>query len=489
MKPRLHLYNTATRAVEPFEPLHSPVGMYCCGPTVYNYAHIGNLRSYIFEDVLKRALTAFGFTVKHVVNITDVGHLTSDADSGDDKMEKGAAREGKSVWDIAKFYTDAFMRNIKDLNILPANVWPKATDHIADMIAMVSRIEQRGFTYKTGDGIYFDTTKFPEYANFARLDAESIMAGARVEMGDKRNPMDFALWKFSPKDAKRQMEWQSPWGMGFPGWHIECSAMSLKYLPQPLDIHCGGIDHVRVHHTNEIAQVEAATGKPFVKHWLHGEFLVMDTGKMAKSAGNFITLDTLVEQGINPVAYRLFCFSAHYRSPLTFSWDGIKAAAQSLKNLKKLAADATEACAPASVDEKMVDALLGGFWSAIAEDLNMPRAMAALYEVLRDQSAGKREKYVAVMQADAVLALDLFAPESEGFVREVTGADGRKIRIVAARQLANDRADEIVRKVRDRRAARAEKRFADADAVRNELKSANIEIKDLPDGTTECVVN
>jgi cysteinyl-tRNA synthetase len=276
MKKEFHIYNTATRSKELFTPLHDIVGMYCCGPTVYNYAHIGNLRTYIFEDVLKRALFSLGYKVKHVINITDVGHLVSDADTGEDKMEKGAKREGKSVWDIAAFYTQKFMENIRDLNIQAPDLFPKATGHIPQMIAMVQELERKGLTYRTNDGIYFDAMKFPAYAGFARLDPASIRAGERVDMGDKRSPTDFALWKFSPSGAQRQMEWKSPWGVGFPGWHIECSAMALAYLPQPIEIHCGGTDHVRIHHTNEIAQAEGATGKQFVRYWLHGEFLVID---------------------------------------------------------------------------------------------------------------------------------------------------------------------------------------------------------------------
>jgi len=244
-------------------PQGDVVSMYCCGPTVYNTAHIGNLRTYISEDVLVRAIRACGHTVKHVMNITDVGHLVSDADTGEDKMEKGAAREGKSVWQIAEHYTQEFRANMKALNINEPSVWAKATDHIPEMIALVKTLQDKGFGYRTADGIYFDTSKFPAYRDFAQLDIEGMDAGHRIEMGDKRNITDFALWKFSPANEKRQMEWESPWGLGFPGWHIECSAMALKHLGQPLDIHCGGTDHIRVHHTNEIAQTEAATGTQF----------------------------------------------------------------------------------------------------------------------------------------------------------------------------------------------------------------------------------
>src|SRR3989344_952205 len=272
----LKFYNTLTRAKEEFKPQNPPaVGLYTCGPTVYNYAHIGNLRTYIFEDILKRALVANGFEVNHVMNITDVGHLTSDADVGEDKMEKGAKREGKTVWDIAEFYTKAFKEDMRRLNLVEPDIWCKATDHIAEQIELIQRLEKRGFTYLIDDGVYFDTTKDPHYGKLARLDIAGLRAGARIEMvKDKRNPTDFALWKLSPDNEQRQMEWESPWGKGFPGWHIECSAMAMKYLGETFDIHCGGIDLIPVHHTNEIAQAENATGKKFVHTWLHGEFLL-----------------------------------------------------------------------------------------------------------------------------------------------------------------------------------------------------------------------
>ena len=278
--PALVVYNTLQRdkmEFTPLDPQRQKVGMYTCGPTVYNYAHIGNLRTYVFEDILKRTLLYNGFAVQHVMNITDVGHLTDDADQGDDKMEKGAWREGKTVWQIAEKYTRAFQQDIADLNILGPDIWCKATDHIEQQIALVQQLEARGMTYRIDDGIYYDTTKFPAYADFAQLDIDHIRAGARIEMvSGKKNPSDFALWKFSPKTgAKRQMEWESPWGIGFPGWHIECSAMSMHYLGEQFDIHCGGIDHIPVHHTNEIAQVEAVTGQRWVYYWLHGEFLVV----------------------------------------------------------------------------------------------------------------------------------------------------------------------------------------------------------------------
>ena len=287
----LTLYNTLTKTIEPFEPRHPrEVGLYTCGPTVYHYAHIGNLRTYLFEDVLKRVLREHGYTVRHVMNITDVGHLTDDADQGEDKMEKGSRREGKSAWELAEFYTSAFTRDMQELNLMPPDVWSKATDHIPEQIRQVQTLIDNGYTYTTNDGIYFDTTKVPDYGKLAGLDRQSLKAGARVETREKKNPHDFALWKFTPPGEKRQMEWDAFGRKGFPGWHIECSAMSIKYLGEQFDIHCGGVDHIPVHHTNEIAQAESATGKkPWVRFWLHGEFLNLAEMKMSKSGDEFIT--------------------------------------------------------------------------------------------------------------------------------------------------------------------------------------------------------
>ncbi len=480
-----YLYNTANRAKELFVPQHDTVGMYCCGPTVYNYAHIGNLRTYIFEDVLKRALLSLGYSVRHVLNITDVGHLVSDADAGEDKMVKGAQREGKSVWDLASFYTQEFMENMADLNILKADLNPRATDHIPQMIAMVRELEAKGFTYRTNDGIYFDTTRFPAYADFARLDPESIRPGKRIEMGAKRSPTDFSLWKFSPKNTKRQMEWESPWGIGFPGWHIECSAMSLAYLPQPIDIHAGGTDHIRIHHTNEIAQSEAATGRKFVRYWLHGEFLVIDRGKMAKSGGNFITLDKLKAEGIPPLAYRLFCFSAHYGSPLTYSPEGIKSAKTSYLNLRRsLAGKPDQGIGANTVDDdsEAVKSLLEGFYQAVYDDLNMPKAMAALWDIVRDEKISHDLQRGVAEKADEILGLDLLSAPTEQPFEEFTGVSGR-IRLSSAGTLPDALKTEIVKKVAERQKARSEKNWAAADVQREDLLHLGAIVKDLPDGT------
>jgi len=481
---QLLLYNTASREKEPFSPLHERVGLYCCGPTVYNYAHIGNLRTYIFEDVLKKTLVLSGYRVNHVMNITDVGHLTSDADSGDDKMEKGAAREGKTVWEIAQHYTRAFKLDLADLNIQEPDEWPKATDHIPQMIAMIRQLEAGGYTYATGDGIYFDTAKFPAYPDFARLDVENLQAGRRVAMGEKRAVTDFALWKFSPADKQRQMEWDSPWGKGFPGWHLECSAMSLMYLPQPIDIHCGGMDHVRVHHTNEIAQAQAATGNLYVRYWLHGEFLTVDKGKMAKSGENFVTLDTVKKRGIDPLSYRMFCFSAHYRTPLMFSWEGLSSAQQGLLNLKKLITAETKKPAKA-VDENAVSAALGQFINALCDDLNMAVAVAALWALLRDTSLTAEVKYAALERADTVLSLNLFSSVESKSVSIDMKAPLPEQLSIAGFVVPSSHNERISTLLFERQTAKQNKNYTRADQIRDELKAIGLSLKDLPGGKVE----
>lgn len=487
MKKKLYLFNTLSGTKELFTSINNnDVGMYCCGPTVYNYAHVGNLRTYLFEDILKRVLRASGANVTHVVNITDVGHLTSDEDTGDDKMEKGAQREKKTVWEIAELYTKKFMENIHDLHILDADIWPKATQHIAEMIDLIKVLQEKEMTYTIEDGIYFDTSKFPAYSDFAHLDPSTLKAGARVEMKDKRHPTDFALWKFSPKGLTRQMQWESPWGVGFPGWHIECSAMALKYLNQPVDIHCGGIDHVRIHHTNEIAQVEAATEKQFARFWVHGEFLVMDKNKMSKSSGTFLTLDLLKQKKIDPLAFRYFCFSAHYRSPLTFSWESVESAQLGLKNMRKLVQKETEGVTnPASAEN--VARMLEPFWQALLDDLNVPQAVAALWDILRDNNYRKEDKVAAVQEAETILDLDLFSQEKEKIVVDTQLASEQNISFIADKPVSDEMKNKIVALVHQRKAARKERNFAKADQIRDTLKTMGIEIRDLPNEATECI--
>ncbi|MCE5207820.1 MAG: cysteine--tRNA ligase [Chloroflexi bacterium] len=450
----LRLYDTYTRSVREFKPLNPPgVGMYTCGPTVYDYAHIGNLRTYLFEDILRRVLEFNGYKVKHVMNITDVGHLVSDADSGEDKMEKGSRRTGMTAWQIAEKYTEAFKQDMVSLNILEPRIWCRATDHIQEQIDFIRCIEEKGFTYRTSDGIYFDTSKQPDYGFLGRLDLEGQQAGARVDMGEKRNPTDFALWKFSPKDQQRQMEWDSPWGIGFPGWHIECSAMSARYLGSFFDIHTGGEDHITVHHPNEIAQTEACYGTRLANFWMHGYFLQLEEGvKMAKSTGGFLRVQTLIDEGYDPLAYRLFCMSALYRAKLNFTWDGIDAAAKSLDRLRNAVYEWGE---PATADEEFIDR----FVDQVNDDLNMPRAMAVVWELVKSDLPPAVKK-ATMLVFDRVLGLRL--------------GEWQPARINIP--------PEILTLAFQREQARKEKRWADADSLRSQIASAGYVVEDTPEG-------
>ncbi|MDE2313851.1 MAG: cysteine--tRNA ligase [Elusimicrobia bacterium] len=415
------LFNTLGRKKEPLRPpVPGPVRLYTCGPTVYNYLHVGNYRTYVFEDVLKRTLKFAGFAVRHAMNITDVGHLTSQADEGEDKMEVGAAREGKTAWEIARFYEAAFMEDAAALDLdfhpgsaappngAPGDVLCRATEHIAEQIELVRRIEAKGLTYRTSDGIYFDTSKFPGYGRLAgESHVEGLKEGARVQANpEKKNATDFALWKFSPADARRQMEWDSPWGRGFPGWHIECSAMAMRYLGESFDIHCGGVDHIPIHHANEIAQSEAATGKPLARFWMHGEFLLMNKAKMAKSAGGFVRLKDLQERGYDALDFRYFCYGAHYRRQLDFSWEALDAAKTSRRRLKDAAA-ALKLKAGAAAQPAPAEAL-AAFSSALCDDLNVPEALAAVWETSRREDFPAAARLAFLREAERALALGLF---------------------------------------------------------------------------------
>ncbi len=400
----LFLQNTLSRELEKFTPIDEGlVGLYTCGPTVYNFAHIGNLRTFLFEDLLKRVLTYNGYTVRHVMNITDVGHLVGDEDEGADKMEEGSKREGKSAWDIADFYTASFKKDLAVLNIIEPTIWCKATDNIPEQIEMVKTLEAKGFTYSTPDGVYFDTAKFPQYNRLSRLNLDELQEGARVEKNEnKKNATDFALWKFSPKGEKRQMEWESPWGVGFPGWHLECSAMSLKYLGHNLDIHCGGIDHINVHHTNEIAQSEAATGEKFFNYWMHGAFLNIAGGKkMAKSDGNFLTVDnSFIQKGINPLAYRYAVLSVHYRKPMEYSEETVRNAENGLNHLRHQVSDLGTEMGEINKEYKYK------FLEAINDDLNLAQALAVVSEMLKSKISNA-DKLATIVDFDLVLGLDL----------------------------------------------------------------------------------
>lgn len=446
----MQLYNTLSRSLEPFQPIHGKaVGLYTCGPTVYNYAHIGNLRTYIFEDILRRVLQYNGYAVNHVMNITDVGHLTSDADSGEDKMETGATREQKSVWEIAQYYTEAFFRDTKALNLLEPHIVCRATDHIKEQIDLILKLQANQLAYQTSDGIYFDTARLPDYGKLAKLDIAGLEAGSRVEMGEKKHPTDFALWKFSPQDSKRQMEWNSPWGVGFPGWHIECSAMSLKYLGDHFDIHCGGIDHIPVHHTNEIAQNEGALGHTTVNYWLHGEFLLTNDDRMGKSKGNFLTLQLLKDKGYDPIAYRYFCLNAHYRSKLNFTFEALTGAQQALDNLRRQVQHWGK---PTEVDTLAMEQ----FTTAINDDLNMPKALAVLWTMVRSEmDSGK--KLATVLEMDLILGLHL-------------------------NQTPAEIPPEIMELVIARETVRQAKQWAESDRLRDEINRQGYQVEDTKDG-------
>lgn len=452
----LSVFNTLTRKKENFLPLHDKkVGLYTCGPTVYHYAHIGNLRTFIFEDILKRVLLENSYRVKHIMNITDVGHLTDDADAGEDKMEKGARREGKTAWEIADFYTDAFLKDIDALHILPPDKLPKATDHIKEQIKLVKALAKKGFAYETSDGIYFDTTKLADYGKLALLDKQSLKAGARVEMGEKKNPHDFALWKFTPAGQTRQMEWKAFGRMGFPGWHLECSAMSMKYLGAPFDIHCGGVDHIPVHHTNEIAQSEAATGKkPWVNYWLHGEFLILGEEKMAKSGENFITLATLKEKDVSPIAYRYFVLQTHYRKPLTFSWEALHAAQTGLDHLYDAVrglGDKKSRIGCAEFEKEFMD--------AANDDLNTPQALAVLWKLLKSDYPAYAKK-ATLLRFEKILGLRLDAVPA--YAEAAVPADVKEL-------------------LKKREAARKNKDWKESDILREKIAARGFTIEDTPE--------
>lgn len=462
----IHLFNTLTRQREKFLPLEKgKVKMYNCGPTVYWYAHIGNFRTFIFEDLLRRVLEFNGFKVKHVMNLTDVGHLVSDADTGEDRMEIGVRREGKSAWEIAEFYTKAFFEDAERLNLLKPTIVCRATDHIADMIKLIRKIEGNGYIYIIDKGVYFDTSKLKDYGkltgmNFESLN-ESLKAGARVEFDpQKRNITDFGVWFFSPKDKKRQMEWDSPWGLGFPGWHIECSAMSMKYLGETFDIHCGGIDHIPIHHPNEIAQSEAATGKILANYWLHGAFLVFGKGvRMGKSEGNIITIKNLIDEGFDPLAFRYLCLTAHYRSELVFAQESLQAAQNALFTLREHMQKLKENLEEEKERSGKAEEYKKEFLDAINDDLNMPKALAIVWKLVRDEKEVRsRGKYELLLEFDKIFGLDLAKVTKEKLPKE---------------------AEELIQK---REEARKAKNWEAADKIREQLKAMGIIIEDTPQG-------
>lgn len=463
----LRIYNTLTRKVEEFKPLNPPaVNMYTCGPTVYDYQHIGHMRRYVGDDILIRTLEFNNFKVKQVMNITDVGHLTSDSDTGEDKMEKGAKKFGMTVWEIAKKFEKQFFESAKALNIKKPNKIMHATDYIPEQIVFIQTLEQKGYAYKIEDGIYFDSSKFKTYGKLRREQkTNELKIGARVGMvKGKKNPIDFALWKYSPSASsgqvqKRQMEWKSPWGVGFPGWHIECSTMAIKGLDtETLDIHTGGIDHIAVHHTNEIAQSEAATGKEFVKYWIHHNFLHVDGQKMSKSIGNIFTVEEVVKRGFDPLALRYLYLQTHYRAEMNFTWSALEAAQLAYKRL---------------VDEvsKFKNPKIGcaeyerNFLDAINDDLNMARALSVVWELIKSDYPDSA-KAESIFKMDQVLGLDL----------EKALEKKKNIKIVVS--------SEVQRLIEERNQLRKQGSYIQADHIRNRIKKLGFNIKDTKKGVT-----
>ena len=464
----MKVYNTMSRKKEEFKPLNDEfVTIYSCGPTVYNYAHIGNMRTYVFMDILRRSLKLNGYKLKHVMNITEVGHLTSDGDEGEDKMEKAAKSQQKTPWEIAAYFTEVFFADLKRLNIETPEITPKATAHIEQMIEFVQELCSKGYGYETSDGIYFDISKFPRYGRLSRANLEEQLAGAseRVEVNtEKRHPADFAIWKKAPKE--HIMQWPSPWGMGYPGWHIECSTMSREYLGDCFDIHTGGVDHVPIHHENEIAQSEALTGKKSVDYWMHSEFLLVDNGKMSKSLGNTYTVSDLMAKGYSPLAYRYFCLNGNYRNKLNFTWDALDAAQVSLNRLYALVAK--HKTAPAgNIPQETINEWKNEFAEAVSDDLNVPLGLGILWKALKNGEKS-RDIYEFALYADQVLGLSIEANS------DVTDTEEEPA--------APEVSQEILELVNQRTEAKKNKDFKTADAIRDQLKSMGITLIDTKEG-------
>ena len=454
----LKLYNTLSRAKENFNLNNDTVRIYSCGPTVYSYAHIGNFRAYIFMDTLRRVLKYNGYKLKHAMNITDVGHLESDADSGEDKIAKAAKKENKDPYEIAEFYTNIFLRDLEKLNIDKPEIICKATEHINEMIEYVSEIVKNGYGYETSNGVYFDISKLDKYPVLSDRKVDEQIAGARVEVDkNKKNPEDFAIWIKAPE--KHLMKWESPWGLSYPGWHIECSAMSRKYLGDEFDIHTGGIDHIPTHHENEIAQSKGRCGKIPAKFWMHCNFLTVDGGKMSKSLGNVYTVDTISEKGIDPISYKLFCFSSHYRNKLNFTFEALEAANVSLSRLREGFRKHLEG--KDEIEDNITEEFEENFHRAINDDLNMPVAMSIVWKVV-----GYPKKSKAL--ADLLLKFD-----------EVLGL---KIDYINKEELQIP--EEIKKLIEDRKKAREEKNWKLSDEIRDIIQQKGYIIKDTKEGVT-----
>ncbi|MDR2376335.1 MAG: cysteine--tRNA ligase [Treponema sp.] len=470
---KLILYNTLGREMQTFEPLvQGRVGVYGCGPTVYNYAHIGNLRAYVTHDILTRTLRRMGYEVTYVMNITDVGHLSGDNDEGDDKMLKSAEERGKGVLEIADFYTKAFFNDTERMNIERPSVVCKATDHVGEMIDLIGRIEANGYTYLSGGNLYFDVGKFPTYGELSRRNERKTRARVQ-EDPNKRNPQDFVLWFTKSKFEDHALVWDSPWGRGYPGWHIECSAMSIKYLGEQFDIHAGGIDHVPIHHTNEIAQSEAATGKrPWVRFWVHNEFLVQDKGKMSKSSGGFLTLQSLADAGYDPLDYRYFLLGGHYRSQLQFSWESLETAKNARRSLVERIRVLAARAGPERLDQgscasglsEQANGYLSAFNRALEDDLSTPRALAELWGLIRNPDIEAGEALACAFDMDRVLGLKLDGV-ARAAMRDGDDSEWEK---------------EIERLIAERTAAKKVKDYAKADSIRTILKEQGILLEDGP---------
>lgn len=458
MEKPLILYNTLTRKEEEFKPIKKgQVGMYSCGPTVYWYQHIGNLRSYIFADILRKVLEYNGYKVKQIINVTDVGHLTSDRDEGEDKMEKAAKKENKSAKEIADHYLKIFKEDFKKLNIEEPFKWTKATEHIKEQIELIKKLENKGYTYRTSDGIYFDSTKFNHYGDLALLNIKDLKAGKRIGLGEKKHKTDFALWKFSDNKEKRQQEWNSPWGVGFPGWHIECSAMSMKYLGNHFDIHTGGEDHIPIHHTNEIAQSECATNEKFVNYWLHGAFLLFHGEKVSKSKGGLFTVSELQEKGYQPLEYRYLCLQTKYRKQMEFSLENLQAAKNAYE---KLIRKIIEIKNQKHKGNDLSEEYQKQFLEAINDDLNMPKALEVLWNTINDFDFDPKKKLKLIEKFDKVLGLSL--------------AEIKEEKVSISKELKN--------LIESREKARKEKNWAEADILRNKIREKGYEIEDSADG-------
>ena len=456
----IRLYSIFSKKKEIFKPIKKTVGIYDCGLTVYDYDHLGHAWKYTQTDLLRRTLNYNKYNVKHVLNITDVGHLTSDADTGEDKMEKSAKKKKKTVWEISEYFTEVFLENRKKLNLLEPHVLCKATDHIKEMISLIEKLFKKGYAYKIEDGIYFDIKKFKRYGKLSGNIPGKTKAGARIEVNpDKRNPEDFALWKFSKKEEKRQMEWNSPWGVGFPGWHIECSAMAMKYLGERIDIHAGGEDNIFPHHESEIAQSEAVTNKKFVNIWFHPRFLKVEGQKMSKSLKNFYTINDIEKKGFNPLSLRYLFLTSHYRTPLNFTWESLKAAETALNNLYNIFLSLEKG--KGNINKKYKEE----FKKALNNDLNLPQAVSSLWKLIKDKKIKDKDKRETLLDFDKVLALNL--------------KDLKK----------KDIPEEIEKLAKERENQRKNKNWEESDKIRKEIEKKGYKIEDKKDGYVISLLN